>query len=217
MSSSAARIVAVSFVALWASALAGAAGDQAPPRFEVLSRDAIAAVAGLNVYTIRDNRLSSCFTLFVLDRPEVQLPDQSIQLPPELTRKMEVAEILRDAGARRDQQVEALRKRIDPAWSVEYQRERMRIEDEYGRVVRSVIPGMYPPEQVAPGYRTSGSDVVNETARRTIAEAEAAVAAAERARIDRQLERVYNRLTETPRLAVSAPTPCSIPSQPAVR
>jgi len=212
-------VVIASFVAWCACVLAGAADaqTQAPPRFEVLSRDAIAAVAGLNVYTIRDNRLSSCFTLFVLDRPEVQLPDQSIQLPPELMRKMEVAETLRDAGARRDQQIEALRRKIDPAWSVEYQTERTRIEDEYGRVVRSVIPGMYPPEQIAPGYRTTGSDVVNETARRTIAEAEAAVAAAERARIDQQLERVYNRLTETPRLAVSAPTPCSVPPQPAVR
>lgn len=40
---------------------------QAQARFQVLTQDGIAEVSGLRIATIRDNQLSACFTLFIME------------------------------------------------------------------------------------------------------------------------------------------------------
>src|SRR5436190_3101165 len=51
----------------------------AQSRFEVLGAESVAAIEGLNVYTIRDNQMASCYTVFVIhpaDAPTTSLAFQ---------------------------------------------------------------------------------------------------------------------------------------------
>ena len=59
----ASRIVAGVLCAL----LAGGAAIAAETRFEVSSRETVAAVPGLQIVTVRDNVLKACYTLFIVE------------------------------------------------------------------------------------------------------------------------------------------------------
>jgi hypothetical protein len=49
--------------------LAGAGAVQAQARFDSVTREAVAAVPGLEVLTVRDRALESCYTLFLFQPP----------------------------------------------------------------------------------------------------------------------------------------------------
>jgi hypothetical protein len=185
---------------------------RAQARFDVSGRDSIAAVPGLTVYTIRDNQSAACYTLFILEpsaSPFDPLTQQPLTDPsPDQIEKAKVAHTLEEAAATRDREFEALRKRVGTLWTIQYETEFARIQDEYERVVRSILPGLYPPVQVAPGLRTSGSDSLNEAVRQALAESDAANAAADRARLARQLFSEVSRTREQ-RLAAAGPVACS--------
>jgi hypothetical protein len=193
----------------------------AQSRFEVLGADTVAAIAGLNVYTIRDNQMASCYTVFVID-PADAPSTVAVQEPPppptpEQLEKARVAQTLKDAIATRERKVVELQKRIATMWNVEFETARERIDDDYERVVRRVLPELYPSAQIAPGWRTSRPDELNSAVRRAIAEGDAAVGSAAAAGVDEPIDRLLNRRTASARLAVSGPLTCPPFSERAVR
>ena len=189
----------------------------AQSRFDVLSVDAIAAVKGMNVYTIRDNQIAACYSVFVIDAPDAAPPSLPVQTPvppptPEQLEQARVAQALKDAMAIHDRKIAELQShRL--MWSVEYGTERQRIEDEYELAVRQVLPDLHPTAQVAPGWPTSTREELNAAVRRAIAEAEAVPngAAAARSGIDERLEYLLRRMTAAGRLAVTGPLACPPP------
>ncbi len=79
----------------------------AQSRFEVLGADSVAAIEGLNVYTIRDNQMASCYTVFVIhpaDAPPTSLAVQQPASPPTPAQleRSHVAQTLKDAIATRE-------------------------------------------------------------------------------------------------------------------
>jgi len=205
------RVAGAAAVCAWWIAASPSAVAQS--RFDVLRDDAIAAVDGMTVYTIRDNATAVCYTLFVLQSNEPRLStapavEPGPVLSAEQRDKVRVADLLKDAIAARDRQLADLRARSTLVWTVEYETERERIVDGYERAVRIVLPELYPAAQVAPGWRTTGSDALNDAVRRAIADADVAIAAATRSARDDQLHRLLDRAMQSARLTVSGPVPC---------
>jgi len=181
-------------------------------RFDVLSDDVIAAVRGMRVYTIRDNVSAVCYTLFVVEPSDARpapIPDPVPVLSAEQLDTVRVADALKDAMAARDRRLADLRSRITMLWTVEYQTEHERIVEGYERAVRGVLPNLFPAAQIAPGWRTTGTDALNDAVRRAIADADLAIASASRVARDEQLRRLLDRATQSAKLTVSGPVGCN--------
>jgi hypothetical protein len=193
----------------------------AQTRFDLLSADAVPAVQGLNVYTIRDNQLAVCYSVFIADSADATASNLPVPEPPPPTpaqlEQARVAQALKDAVATYGRQLADLQKQNFLMWSVEYVTAQERIRDEYEQSVRRVLPTVYPSAQVAPGYPTSTWDEMNAAVRRAIAEGEAPNVAADRAGIDERIEYLLRRATASARLAVTGPTACPTPARPPVR
>lgn len=56
--------------------VAAASSVEAQTRFKVVTRSAVSDLGGLNIYTIRDEQLSACYLLFVMEQPAASRPDQ---------------------------------------------------------------------------------------------------------------------------------------------
>jgi hypothetical protein len=160
--------------------------------------------------------------LFTLELPDTRAFEQPTEQPlwnptPEQLERIRVAQTLEEAAAARDRAVEELRKHADFYWTVQYETEYGHIQDQYEQVVRSVLPGLYPTVQVAPGLRTSGWDTIDEAARQAIAQGAAASADADRSGLARQLSTALGRPLDGLRLAVTGPVACSAGANRPVR
>jgi len=182
----------------------------AQTRFELLSKETIAPIKGMSVYTIRDNKAGRCYSLFVLDPEGVPLdtPAPSAAQAAEQTAKARLAQSLKDAGGVRDQKMTDLRQRVGSMWTAEYEASRERIEQEYERTVVALLPDMYPSAQVAPGFRTTPRDKLDEAVRRAIADSDGAAAAQARSSVDERTLALLERLDRRASLTVSGPSPC---------
>jgi len=200
-------VATVVVLSAWVALAAAAQG-----RFDVLARDRVAGVGGLTVFTIRDSRTATCYTLFVLEggQAAVPLPRPAPALTADQLERVRLAETLRDLQAARDRELNRLASsRITNQWLFEYEWERARIQQEYEAAVVALIPGLYPSAQVAPGLPTSSSWEVDAAARRAIAEGEAVVA---RSEVDDRLQTLLERFAASqgiaPVTSVSGPVPC---------
>ena len=215
MTSHITRVTAAGLWALCACALAASSVAAAQGRFELVGGDAVAAFQGLIVYTIRDNRTAVCYTLFVLGPFDAASSSTTVQGPlltAEDLGKIRVAETLKQAAALRDRKIAALRSRTGAEWAAENEAERERVEDEYASVVRSVLPGVYPPGRLSPAWRTTTPDALDEAVRLAIADADAVTAAAARSTFDDQVVQRLNRITQSASLAVAGPVTCARPT-----
>lgn len=215
MTSHVSRITTAGLTVLCAGAIGASLLAAAQGRFELLGGDAIAAVQGLSVYTVRDNRMTVCYTLFVLgplDAPSARNRDQLPVLTAEDLGKIRVAETLKQAAALRDRKIAALLSRPGAEWAAESEAARVRIEDEYASVVRSVLPDVYPPGRLSPAWRTTTLDALDEAVRRALADADAVTAAAARSTVDDQVVQRLNRITQSASLAVAGPAACGRPT-----
>ena len=146
----------------------------------MLEGDSIAAVQGLNVYTVRDRRTAVCYTLFVLGPVNGAWSNNSVPQPAltsEELGKIHVAQTLKEAARLRDQKIAALRSRPSAGWPGQNEAEEERIQDEYASVVRSVLPDVYPPGRLAPAWRSTTPDELDDAVRRAIADGDAVIAA----------------------------------------
>src|SRR5262245_15201701 len=152
------HVVGVAALLVWSI---GARSDAAPQsRFELLGQEPVAAVAGLNVYTIRDSVTAGCYTLFVLDSDQSPRPSPAEAavtevLTPEQLESVRVADQLRDAIAVRNRSIEDLRSRSTSMWVNQYETQRLQIDSDYEQTVRSLLPGLHPSATVSPGWPTS--------------------------------------------------------------
>lgn len=211
MSMHASRLAAVSVAACCAGALGAPLYASAQTRFDVLNADAVAAVSGLNVYTIRDNQIAACYNVFVIDGPVLQVQEPAPPPTPELVEKVRVAEALKDAMAVRDRQVAELQQRR-LTWAITYGNERERIQAEYEQTVRSILPGLYPSAQVAPGWPTSTPQELNTAVQRALADADTSFTAEASFRMQERIEYLLRHATQSARLAVTGPAACPVPA-----
>jgi hypothetical protein len=187
-------------------------GAAAQGRFQLLGQEPVAAVTGLTVYTIRDGVTAGCYMLFALD------PAQSAPTPAEavLTEEptaeqlesVRVAQLLKDAIAERNRRIVDLRSHSAIMWTGQYENLRQEIDSDYEETVRSLLPGLHPRAQVAPGWPTSTPDEVAAAVRTAIAEGDSVMnTAARESRVEAWMHRLLGGVAST-RLAAAGPFTC---------
>ena len=209
------RKAGVCVTALCACTIATSSGAAAQGRFDVLEGDSIAAVQGLNVYTVRDRRTAVCYTLFVLGPVNGAWSNNSVPQPAltsEELGKIHVAQTLKEAARLRDQKIAALRSRPSAGWPGQNEAEEERIQDEYESVVRSVLPDVYPHGRLAPAWRSTTPDALDDAVRRAIGDGDAVTAATARSTSEGQLLQLLNQISQSARLAVAGPVACAQPT-----
>ena len=204
------RLAGVAALFVWSI---GARSDAAmQSRFELLGQDQVAAVTGLTVYTIRDRVTAGCYMLFALD------PAQSAPSPAETAiteeptaeqlESVRVAQLLKDAIAERNRRIVDLRSRSTSMWTVQYETLRQQIDSDYEETVRSLLPGLHPRAQVAPGWPTSTPDEVAAAVRTAIADGDSVVnTVARESRVEAMMQRLLTGAAST-RLAAAGPFAC---------
>lgn len=212
------RPAAIGAALLCAFATGPAARAQA--RFELLTRDAITEISGLQIFTIRDNHLGACYTIFVLTptAPTTTPPSLEPSNQPSSPEELEKADVLRqvrDAATKRDRQLSELRARTGPLRSdgtkvVEYETARAQIEDEFERALAPLLPGSYTYVTPLPGMRTGGWEDVAEAIRRGLANPDPTTfrTFGDSGGLNTQFESWFRGVIEAPRLAASGPAPC---------
>src|SRR5262245_21037887 len=178
-----------------ATAIAGlgmAATAIAQARFDVLGRDVVSGLDGTTVYTIRDNRSAQCYTLFVTDGG-AGTPLPLAVPPPEPTAEqlhmIDRAQALRELQAERDRRIRELQNR-STFWVNDYAIARGEIDQEYEQAVGEVLPQLWPPASVAPGWPTTSRPELDAAVNRAITEGEVASAAIARAPLDDRLSAI---------------------------
>ena len=205
------RLAGVAALFVWSM---GARSDAAAQsRFELLGQDAVAAVTGLTVYTIRDRATAGCYMLFALDPAQSTVPgaaEPAITEEPtaEQLESVHVAQLLKDAIAERNRRIVDLQSHSATMWTVQYETLRQQIDSDYEETVRSLLPGLHPRAQVAPGWPTSTPDEVAAAVRTAIAEGDSVInTAARESRVDALMQRLLKGVAPT-RLAAAGPFAC---------
>jgi hypothetical protein len=204
------RLAGVATLLVWSM---GARPDAAAQsRFELLGQDPVAAVTGLTVYTIRDRVTAGCYTLFALDpaRSAPSPAETAITEEPtaEQLESVRVAQLLKDAIAERNRRIVDLQSRSAIMWTGQYENLRQEIDSDYEETVRSLLPGLHPRAQVAPGWPTSTPDEVAAAVRTAIAEGDSVMnTAARESRVEAWMQRLLNGVAST-RLAAAGPFAC---------
>jgi hypothetical protein len=195
-------------------------------RFEILSRD---DAGGLRITVVRDTQLSSCFAVFMVESP-VPPPAPQVDLTPtpaELARQEVILQI-RDAAARRDQQLYELNTEFerragrpydsllnDPTYAVDpvllgnYQQNYQKINQQYENVLLSVVPGSYPYAAAVPGMRTGGLEDASSALRLALANPDPSAAMKTMSNQFASIDNALRQLIAAPRLAASGPFPCN--------
>jgi len=205
------RLAGVAALLVWS--LGARSGAAAQSRFELLGQDAVAAVTGLTVYTIRDRATAGCYMLFALDPAQSTAPgaaEPTITEEPtaEQLESVHVAQLLKDAIAERNRRIVDLQRNSTTMWTVQYETLRQQIDSDYEETVRSLLPGLHPRAQVAPGWPTSTPDEVAAAVRAAIADGDSIVnTAARESRVEAWMQRLLNGVAST-RLAAAGPLAC---------
>jgi len=202
---------AAGITTLCATVIGTSSGAVAQGRFELVGGDAIAAMQGLSVYTIRDNRTAVCYTLFVLGALDAGSWSNGGQ-EPALTAgdldKIRVAEMLKQAAAIRDRKIADLTKALGGT-AAQHDASRETIDDEYETAIRIVLPQLYPSARNRPEWRSTPPAALNDAVRQAIADADAVAAAAARLTVDGEVLHLLDQMTRSPRLAVAGPLACA--------
>lgn len=186
------------------------AGPAAQDRFQVLEQHPIAGVSGLRIVTVRDNQLSQCYTLFIVDPPAAF--DVVPQSPPDYD--AESVRRVRNAAERRDRQLEDLKAKAersgfwDPFVVARYETDRQKIEAEYEGVLQAEIPGRYPWATYFPGMRNGGWEPAAGAVRREVVDPDPASTTTTTDQFA-QLEESLARVLDAPRVTASGPVSCA--------
>ena len=186
----------------------GARSDAAAQsRFELLGHDAVRLCAGDRCPT-GDRVTAGCYMLFALDPAQSAPGPAGTAITEEPTAEqlesVRVAQLLKDAIAERNRRIVDLQSHSTTMWTVQYETLRQQIDSDYEEAVRSVLPGLHPRAQVAPGWPTSTPDEVAAAVRAAIADGDSVVNTAAR---ESRAEALMQRLLTGPasaRLAAAA-------------
>ena len=208
----ASRLRLAGLAALFVWSIGARSDAAAQGRFQLLGQDPVAAVAGLTVYTIRDGVTASCYTLFALDPAQVPAPSRGETataevLTAEQLERVRIAELLKDAIAERNRRIVDLRSRSTSMWTVQYETLLQQIDTDYEQTVRSLLPGLYPRAQVAPGWPTSTPDEVAAAVRTAIADGDSVINSARQSGVEALMERLLTSAASN-RLAAAGPFAC---------
>jgi hypothetical protein len=198
-------------------------------RFEILSRDSMNDAGGLRITIIRDNQLSACFAVFMVE-PPTPPPAPQVDFTPspaELARQDTILQI-RYAAERRDRQLAQLNAEftrragrpydsitststyaVDPVLLGNYQQDLQKINQEYENVLLSLAPGTYPYAAPVPGMRTGGVTDASSALRLALLDPDPNAATRAMSNQFTSIENTLRQLIAAPRLAASGPFPCS--------
>ena len=196
----------------------------AQTRFELIAEHEIPDVSTLRIVTIRDNQLSTCYTLFVAQSVAAPSPTTEAAIPgptpiDESTRQS--VQRIREAAETRDRQLaELMSSRTVYGFGDfgaaqakhEFDRARVPIEEEYERVLRAEIPGSYNWTSMFPGVRSGGFEDPANAIRRAIVDPDPTSTMKTMGDQLAQLDGLLRRLIEEPRLAVAGPVTCAAAS-----
>ena len=202
-------------------------------RFEILSRDSMND-GGLRITVVRDNQLSSCFAVFMVESPVPPPAPQAdwTPTPAELARQDAILQ-LRYAAERRDRQLAQLNAdftrragrpydsitststyAVDPVLLGNYQQDYQKINQEYENAVISLVPGSVPFAVPTPGMRAGGTDPAS-VARLALLDPDPNASLRAMSNQFASIDNALRQLIAAPRLAASGPFPCSnAPSKP---
>jgi hypothetical protein len=197
-------------------------------RFQVLSQDTMNGAGGLRVTVVRDSQLSSCFAVFSLESPAPPPAPEVVTQPSpaELARQEAILQI-RDAAARRDQQLYDLNTEFerragrpydsllnDPTYAVDpvllgrYQQNYQQINQQYENVLLQVVPGTYPYAAPVPGMRTGGLEDASSALRLALLNPDPSATVRTMTSQFARIDDALRQLIAAPRLAASGPFPC---------
>jgi hypothetical protein len=172
-------------------------------RFQVESRDVLSQ-SSLVIYTIRDNQLMTCYTLFIVEPPPA---------PVVTATEPATSDDGEEARAARDQQLAALKVRVDARTAgdrvmraIEDEAARQKIEDDFDRAMSGVPEQSIPSWTVPlPGMQTGVRPyeaAANRRAPIDSARDRATVVSSDR------LEHWLMQAAQAPRIAATGPVPC---------
>lgn len=196
-------IVAACVAALWASETT----LSAQTRFEILGQDTMTNVSGLRIVTIRDNQLSACYTLFVM-QSSVAPAEEAVAAPTPADEAIrQSVQRIREAADKRDRQVAELMSTTSTPG--QFETARVKIEEEYERALMAELPGSHPWASALPGVKSGAPEDSASAIRRAMLDPDPT--SSMKAMADRlaRLEDLLTRLIEEPRLAVSGPVACA--------
>jgi hypothetical protein len=177
---------------------------------EVIQQETVSNINGLRAVTIRDNSLSACYTLFILD----QHIDAGSALRPDDATEQSLRR-LRDAADERDREIAELNAATDlsrlsdyeqAVAKTKYENERVRIDDRYEQALRMEIPGSYPWASLLPGTKSGSQEDPANAIRRAVVDPSpsSTLLTQEFA----ELNSLLRSLIEAPRMTSSGPFAC---------
>jgi hypothetical protein len=195
--------VATAPIAMLCAAMLAAPAVRAQGRFQIESRDVLSQ-SSLVIYTIRDNQLSTCYTLFVVEPPPA--PVQSVTDSP-------ASNNAEKARAARDEQLAALKVRVDArapsdrvSHAIDDQAAAKKIEDEFNQAILGApVMGTQPWAVPLPGMQTSDTQYPADSMRRASVDPTTGRVAADDSR---RFEQVLIQAAQAPRIAATGPVPC---------
>lgn len=178
--------------------------------FDVLTEGAVGNIPGLRALTVRDNSISVCYTLFILESSTGPLPVAA----PDPTTAQSV-ERVRALAEERDKQLAALQQKYPAGTDVvplqselEYEQARLRLDLEYQRALRHEIPESSPWASMLPGMRSGGyEDAANANRRATLDPDPTSAMKTIARQFALQID-LLRLLIEAPRMTTSAPFAC---------
>ena len=229
-----ARVVAACALLLCGALSLTPSSLSAQSRFEALKQDTIPGVGGLRIITVRDTLLDACYTLFMTE--SASTADNGAPTPPIDDARQQAIQRLRDAAARHDEQVGALKEQFETKtgltpemaripglavarnvsladYLVRYEVERMRVDGFYESALRAEIPGSLPAASSTPGMKTGAWEDLAEATRRAVTNPDPGTmqTLADPVGLNSQLASWLRQVSDAPRLSATGPVPCGPP------
>jgi hypothetical protein len=185
-------------------------GVNAQGTLEVIQQGSVSNISGLRALTIRDNSLSACYTLFILE----QHIDAGSSLTTDDATEQSLRR-LRDAADQRDREIAQLNAATDLSHlssyeqvvaRTKYEDKRVKIDDRYEQALRMEIPGSYPWSSLLPGTKSGSQEDPANAVRRAVVDPNPTSTLLTQQFAE--LNILIRSLIEAPRMASSGPFAC---------
>jgi hypothetical protein len=177
---------------------------------DVVAQGPVSGISGLRAITIRDNQLSACYTLFILE----QRTDVGVVTTADVATQQSLQR-MREAADERDRRIAELNAATDLSHLNDYEQavarakyedDRVRIDDQYEQALRMEIPGSYPWSSTRPGTKSGSQEDPANAVRRAVVDPNptSTLLTQEFA----ELNTLIRSLIEAPRMTSSGPFAC---------
>ena len=120
-----------------------------------------------------------------------------------------MAQTLKEAARLRDQKIAALRSRPSAGWPGQNEAEERADPGRIRERGSQRVAGCVPAGRLAPAWRSTTPDALDDAVRRAIADGDAVIAATGKSTSDGQVLQLLNQISQSARLAVAGPVACA--------